>query len=221
MAQPRHTVQDRITVWIVEDSRDYRETLRQVIDAEPDIACPTTFETAEELISYLDDHFMPEVILMDIGLPGMDGIEAVRRTRRIGLGTRIVMLTIHEDNDRIFQALCAGASGYLSKTASSADVIDAIRDVMRDGAPMSPQIARRVLNMFAQLNAPRSDYGLTAREKDVLNELVAGKIKKTIARDLSLSVHTVDTHLRSIYAKLHVSTQTAAVAKAVGEKLVK
>ena len=155
------------------------------------------------------------------GLPGMSGIELVRRLRPMTLGTHLIMLTIHEDNGCIFDALCAGASGYLSKTATADEIVEGIRDVMRGGAVMSPQIARRVLNMFAQSNAPRFDYGLTDREVDVLNELVAGKTKKRIAKDLFLSAHTVDTHLRSIYAKLHVNTQTAAVAKALTENLVR
>ena len=133
----------------------------------------------------------------------------------------VIMVTIHEDNDRIADALRHGASGYLSKRASADEVVQGIRDVMRGGAAMSPQIARRVLNIFAQLNAPGVDYGLTNREKDVLNELVAGKTKKRIARDLSLSIYTVDTHLRSVYTKLHVNTQTAAVAKALKEGILR
>jgi DNA-binding NarL/FixJ family response regulator len=207
-------------VWIVEDSEDYRTTLAELICAEDDLDCPSTFGSAEELLAHLADHFLPDVVLMDIGLPGMDGVETVRRIRPLTLGTAIVMLTVHEDEERIFQALCAGASGYLSKTASFAEVLEAIRDVTSGGAAMSPRIARRVLDMFAQLQKPRQDYGLTGRERDVLNELVSGKTKKRIARDMGLSPHTVDTHLRSIYGKLHVTTQTAAVARAVSERLV-
>jgi DNA-binding NarL/FixJ family response regulator len=219
MAQPR--APDRtISVWIVEDSRDYRESLRELIEAEPDLLCPHLFGAAEELFAQLGSHFGPDVLLMDIGLPGMDGIEAVTRLRPIATGTSVVMLTVHDDSDRIFRALCAGASGYLSKSASGEDVLKSIREVVRGGAAMSPQVARRVLNMFAQLNTPRAEYGLTEREKDVLEELVTGKTKKRIARDLSLSVHTVDTHLRGIYAKLHVNSQSGAVAKALTERLV-
>jgi DNA-binding NarL/FixJ family response regulator len=220
MGQPRQGLNDPVSVWIVEDSHDYRETLRQLIDAEPGLTCPHAFRSSEELLAYANGHYLPEVILLDIGLPGIDGIEAVKQMRAKSLGTAMIMLTVHEDNDRILQALCAGASGYLSKTSSTDDIVDAIWDVRRGGAAMSPQIARRVLNMFAQSNTPRFDYGLTDRETEVLNQLVAGKTKKRIGKELSLSIHTVDTHLRSIYGKLHVNTQTAAVAKAVSERLV-
>lgn len=221
MGQPRQSVPDSLTVWIVEDGEDYRETIRELVNGEPGLTCPHAFETGEQVLSHLNDHFAPEVLLMDIGLPGINGIETVRRIRPIAPATEIVMLTVHEDNDRIFEALCAGAHGYLSKTESAADIVQAIRDVARGGSAMSPQIARNVLNMFAQIQAPRYDYGLTEREADVLNELVKGKSKKRIAADLSRSIHTVDTHLRSIYAKLHVNTATGAVAKAKDERLVR
>lgn len=210
-----------ISVWVVEDNSDYRETIRDIVDSEPDLVCSKTFSSGEDLLTHLRDSFAPEVILMDIGLAGkMNGIEVVERLRPIAPGTRIVMLTIEESNEMIADALRAGASGYLAKTAKARDLVDAVHDVMTGGAAMSPQIAKSVLDMFAQLNTPRFDYQLTRREKDVLEQLVQGKIKKRIAKDLMLSPHTVDTHLRSIYAKLHVNTQTAAVAKALSERLV-
>lgn len=210
-----------ISVWVVEDNPDYRETIRDIVDSEPDLVCSQTFSSGEDLLAHLRDSFAPEVILMDIGLAGkMNGIDVVERLRPVAPGTRIVMLTIEESNEMIADALRAGASGYLAKTAKARDLVDAIHDVTTGGAAMSPQIAKSVLDMFAQLNTPRFDYQLTRREKDVLEQLVQGKIKKRIAKDLMLSPHTVDTHLRSIYAKLHVNTQTAAVAKALSEKLV-
>jgi DNA-binding NarL/FixJ family response regulator len=205
----------------VEDRDDYRETIKEVVDSEPDLTCPCAFDSGEALLAHLKDNYAPEVILMDIGLAeDLNGIEVVERLRPIAPGTRVVMLTIEESYQMIAEALRAGACGYLSKSAKAADVVEAIHDVMTGGAAMSPQIAKRVLDMFAQLNAPRFDYQLTPREKDVLEQLVQGKSKKRIAKDLVLSPHTVDTHLRSIYAKLHVNTQTAAVAKALSERLV-
>jgi len=211
----------QISVWIVEDKRDYRETIKEVVDSEPDLTCPATFSSGEEVLVHLRDNYAPEVILMDIGLEGdLNGIQVVERLRSIAPGSRIVMLTIEESNRTIAEALRAGASGYLSKNSKASDIVDAIHDVMTGGAAMSPQIARSVLDMFAQHNAPRFDYQLTRREAEVLEQLVQGKSKKRIAKELVLSPHTVDTHLRSIYAKLHVNTQTAAVAKALSEKLL-
>jgi DNA-binding NarL/FixJ family response regulator len=211
-----------ISVWIVEDNPAYRESLEDIVNSAPDLTCGEAFSSGEDLLAHLRDAFAPEVILMDIGLAGeMNGIEVVERLRPITPGTRVVMLTIEESNKTIADALRAGACGYLAKTAKASDIIDAIHDVMTGGAAMSPQIARRVLDMFAQLKTPRFDYQLTERERDVLEQLVEGKIKKRIAKDLSLSPHTVDTHLRSIYAKLHVNTQTAAVAKALTENLIR
>jgi len=221
MGQPSLVRPSLISVWIVEDKADYRETIKEVIDSERDLTCPWTFASGEELLAHLKDDYAPEVILMDIGLAGaMNGIEVVERLRPIAPGTRIVMLTIEDSNQTIAEALRAGACGYLAKTAKASDIVEAIHDVMTGGAAMSPQIARSVLDMFAQRNAPQFDYQLTRRETDVLEQLVQGKSKKRIAKDLDLSPHTVDTHLRSIYAKLHVNTQTAAVAKALSEKLV-
>jgi DNA-binding NarL/FixJ family response regulator len=221
MVHPRQNIPGQISVWIVEDNDDYRSTIYDLIEAEQGLSCPHAFGSAEELLTHLDGHFPGDVLLLDVGLPGMNGVEAVKKVTEMARGMAIIMLTVHEDNDRVFGALCAGASGYLSKTASSTDIIEAIRDVVRGGASMSPQIARRVVNMFAQLQTPPKDYGLTVREKEVLRLLVDGKSKKRIAHDLALSIHTVDTHVRNIYAKLHVNTQASAVRTAMGERLIR
>lgn len=220
MGQERRVVPRAISIWVVEDHRDMRETLKELIDAEPGMNCAQAFENGEQLLAYSQDHFLPEVIVSDIGLRGMNGIELVERLRPIASGTRVVMLTGHEEKEKIHDALRAGASGYLTKPLSGEQLIQAIYDVMRGGAVMSPSVARKVLEIFAQQDLAPYDYKLTAREQEVLEELVAGKTKKRIAKDLFLSPNTVDTHLRSIYAKLHVNTQTAAVAKAFREGLV-
>lgn len=221
MGQPRQGVSDVISVWVVEDHRETRETIKELIDSEPGMVCTQAFGSAEEVLAYLQDHYVPEVIVCDVGLPGMNGIELVERLRPIASGTKVVMMTVHEEKEKIHHALSAGASGYLTKPPSADELIGAVRDVMSGGAAMSPRVARKVLEIFAQQHVSPYNYQITAREQDVLEELVAGKTKKRIARDLSLSVCTVDTHLRSIYAKLHVNTQTAAVAKAFREGLVK
>lgn len=220
MGQERRVVPRAISIWVVEDHRDMRETLKELIDAEPGMNCAQAFENGEQLLAYSQDHFLPEVIVSDIGLRGMNGIELVERLRPIASGTRVVMLTGHEEKEKIHDALRAGASGYLTKPLSGEQLIQAIYDVMRGGAVMSPSVARKVLEIFAQQDVAPYDYKLTAREQEVLEELVAGKTKKRMAKDLFLSPNTVDTHLRSIYAKLHVNTQTAAVAKAFREGLV-
>lgn len=208
------------TVWIVEDNPEYRATVRDLVDFASGLSAPHGFGSGEELFEFMNHHFAPDVMLVDIGLPGMSGIEVVRRLHRLAPDTRLVMLTIHEDNDRIFEAICAGACGYLLKTAMPEAILQAVREALQGGAPMTPQIARRVLNLFTQVRAPAWDYDLTDRERDVLRELIEGKTKKQMGKTLFLSEHTVDTHMRSIYMKLHVHSRTEAVVKAIKENLV-
>lgn len=208
------------TVWIVEDSDDYRQTIRDLIDSRSGYRCAHAFGACEEALAMLNKAFAPEMMLMDIGLPGMSGVEGVRRIKQISPSTQVVMLTIHEDNDTIFQALCAGATGYLLKMSPTQKIFEALEEVSRGGAPMNGQIARRVLNMFTQLTTPRWDYQLTDREKEILELLVGGRTKNQIADALFLSYHTVDTHLRNIYAKLHVNSRSDAVVKALRERLI-
>ncbi len=208
------------TVWVVEDSTEFRAAVCDLIEQQPDLQCGESFASGEALFEHLNHHFAPELILVDIGLPGVDGSEVIERVRRISPATLLVVLTIHEDNDKIFSAICAGARGYLLKTAPPERILAAVREALAGGAPMTPQIARRVLNLFTQIKAPRWDYDLTDREKDVLSELVSGKTKAEMGKSMYLSPHTIDTHLRNIYAKLHVHSRTEAVAKAFKEKLL-
>lgn len=212
--------QEDVTVWVVEDRQDYRETIAGLVNSRHGLNCPRTYESCEEMLSALNSEFAPDVILMDIGLPGISGIEGVTHLKKVSPATHVIMLTIHEDNDRIFQAICAGASGYLLKMSPTAKIFEAIEEVSRGGAAMNSQIARRVLNMFTQLHAPRWDYELTDREKEILEHLVDGETKNQMAEALFLSVHTIDTHIRNIYAKLHVNSRTDAVRKAIQERLI-
>ncbi len=209
-----------LTVWIVEDRADYRQAIVELLASQPGIAPAAAFESCEALLKALPRDVPPEVVLMDIGLPGIDGIEGVRRVRAMAPATQVVMLTIHEDDDRIFDALCAGASGYLLKTTPAAQILHALDELGRGGAAMTPQIARRVLQLFSRLRPSAGKYDLTEREKEVLQKLVEGHTKQAIADALFVSFHTIDAHLRNIYGKLHVTSRSGAVAKAVKERLV-
>jgi DNA-binding NarL/FixJ family response regulator len=162
----------------------------------------------------------PAVILLDVGLPGMNGIEFLAKVREAAPETRAVILTAFEDEEKIFRAICTGASGYLLKTATSEEITGAIAEAVAGGAPMTPSIARRVLDMFSRMAPAKTDYGLNEREKMVLERMVSGLTKKEIAAVLDMNFHTVDAALRSIYSKLEVNTRTGAVAKALKEKLV-
>lgn len=210
-------------VWIVEDHAPFRRALRKVLDAEPELRCTREFVSCESMLAELSGQEPPDLVLMDVGLPGMSGLEGVRRVRTAVPAALVVILTVFEDDDKVFQAVCAGAAGYLLKTASAQEIAQAVKDALAGGSPMTPRIARRVLEMFSRF-APRagaeSTYGLSEREKEILQWMVGGLIKKEIADKLSLSVHTVDTYLRRIYEKLEVNTRTGAVAKALKEGLV-
>jgi DNA-binding NarL/FixJ family response regulator len=208
------------TLWIVEDHAAFRRTLVRVLNAEPDLQCPRDFDSCEKLLTALAKPDAPDLILLDVGLPGMNGIEGIRLIKERAPQTLVVILTVFEDDDKVFRAICAGAAGYLLKTSSAADITQAVRDALAGGSPMNPRIARRVLDMFSKLAPKQNDYGLSEREKEILLLMTTGLIKKEIADKLTLSVHTVDTYLRRIYEKLAVNTRTGAVAKALKEGLV-
>ena len=208
-----------IGVWLVEDNHTFRNTVARVLNQAAGIECGRHFADSEGALAALDEGAVPDVVLLDVELPGLNGLEAVRRIKSLSPSTRVVMLTVFDDHDKVFRAICAGASGYLLKTSPVEKIIESIHEVMAGGAAMTPRVARSVLDMFAKLSAPRQDYGLTAREQKILELMTQGLIKKEIADQLNLSYHTVDTHLRNIYTKLHVHTRTGAVSKALKERL--
>src|SRR5215212_5460274 len=143
-------VSEKIAVWLIEDHDDFRNTVARLIDRIKDTHCPRNFSSCEEALDALkQDERGPEIILSDIGLPGMNGIEGIRRIKALSPATHIIMLTVHDDHDKIFQAICAGASGYLLKTSSRQTITTAIQDVLNGGAPMHPRVAKLVLEMFA------------------------------------------------------------------------
>lgn len=214
-------VNEVINVWLIEDNSTFRRTVARIIDRIEGMACPLSFSACEEAIQTLQKGQRPDVILLDIGLPGMSGLEGIQAIKELAPNTHMIILTVFDDQEKVFKAICAGASGYLLKTSPAEAITDGIRDVMNGGAPMNGRIARMVLAMFSKMAPPLSnDYGLTERERQILNLMVEGLIKKEIADKLDVSFHTVDTHLRNIYTKLQVNTQTGAVAKALREGLI-
>jgi DNA-binding NarL/FixJ family response regulator len=166
--------------------------------------------------------YTPDAILMDIDMPGMTGIEAVKKIRATGSSIPVIMLTVFDDNRNVFDAICAGASGYLLKKHISGKLFDSLDEVMGGGAPMSPSIARMVIASMQSpaQKVPANPYQLTPREKDVLSSLARGNSYKLIAAEFEISLDTVRTHLKKIYEKLQVHSQTEAVSKAINEKLV-
>ncbi len=223
----KHTMPRRTTppveekeLWVVEDDSLYRKTITGLLHDVEGIRCEHTYSRCEDALRALDTEAAPDVILMDIGLPGMNGIDGTMKVREISPATRVIILTIHEDDEKVFDALCAGASGYLLKSSPPEEIISAMLEVFKGSAPINGQIARKVLTMFTQLAGPRTPSPLTHREHDILKLMVDGLTKKQIAGELILSYHTIDTHIKNIYAKLHVHTRTGAVAKALNEHLL-
>ena len=202
-----------LTVAIVEDNKDFRSTLARCVDEAPGYRCVCDCGTSEEALQKLP-RLLPDVVLMDIHLPNMSGVECTRRLKELCPSIQILMLTVYEDNERVFGALKAGAGGYLLKRADPAEILRAIQDVKQGGAPMSSQIARRVVQSFRENpgNSTKTDK-LSAREEEILQQLSKGYSSKEIADRLSVSVNTVRTHLQHIYEKLHVRSRTEAVVK--------
>jgi len=211
---------DRIQVWLIEDHKTYGERLARALNRLDGIACPRRFTACEDALDALPESDAPQVLLLDVELPGMNGIEGIARLRQLAPRAAVVILTVFEDDDKIFRAICAGAAGYLLKTSSTEDIGAAIRSAASGGSPINPTIARRVLDMFSKANPPQKDYGLTAREKEILQLLVQDHSTKEAAARLHISYHTADGYIRDIYEKLQVNTRSGAVAKAVKEGLV-
>lgn len=208
-----------LTLWLIEDNAPFRGTVQRVVSKLPNIETVCGFSTFEEALVALTKATAPDIVLLDVGLPGMTGIEGIAPLKAAAPDVQILILTAFEDDDRIFHAICAGASGYLLKTSTTAEIAAAVAEVQRGGSPMTPRIARRVLEMFAKANPPKRDYRLSSREQEILQLLVQGKTVKEAAADLGISFHTADEYIRSVYTKLQVHTRSGAVAKAIKEGL--
>lgn len=211
-----------IRVAIVEDNNIIREGLAALINGTEGYKCVGTYSTCEKFLVEIKEVAM-DVILMDIGLPGISGIEGLKRAMIINPELNILMLTIYEESDVVFEALCAGACGYLVKKTPPSRLLDAIKDIYDGGSPMSSRIARQVIDEFKKektLPIDNNKYILSAREKEVITLLADGKNYQEIGDKLFISVDTVRHHIRNIYKKLHVHTQSEAVAKAIRKKII-
>lgn len=203
------------TVAIVEDDARMREAVQQLIDAEPDFRCRGAYGSAEQALRNLGG-FPADLLLLDIHLPGMSGSEAVRLFHDRFPQTRVVMFTVFEDDARIFTSLCNGATGYVLKKTPPAKLFQALRDARDGGAPLSPEIARRVVDLFRRMRPQElASEALTATEVRLLALLAEGHSYQSAAERMTISINTVRDHVRSIYEKLHVHSKSAAVSKAL------
>jgi len=209
-----------IRVALIEDVREVREGLAALINGTQGFSCVGSYYSMEAALNGIGNE-PPDVILTDIGLPGMSGIRGTEILRERFGNVPILALTVYDNDDQVFAALCAGASGYLLKNTAPARLLESIREAVDGGAPMSPEVARRVIRLFRQFRPPENaSYRLTAQETELLKLLVEGHYKKTAARELGISTNTVSFHLKNIYAKLQVHSKTEAVAKALREHLI-
>lgn len=210
-----------IAVAIVEDQRDIRQGLEALVGGTQGFRCSGAFRSMEDALArlHLDP---PDVLLLDIGLPGQSGIEGTEAVKRRFSAVEILIITVYKDDRRIFNALCAGASGYLLKDTAPAQLLQHIADVAAGGAPMSPAIARRVVSLFRDFRPPdHAEYALSPQEQRILGLLVDGHNYRTAAKELGITVNTVSFHLKQIYEKLQVHSKSEAVAKALRHRLVR
>jgi DNA-binding NarL/FixJ family response regulator len=219
VSKPRHRTSP-IRVAIVEDQREFREGLAFLIDSTDGYRCTQRFGSMEEALDRLS-HELPDVALVDIGLPGISGIEGIRLLHARYPGVPVLMLTVYNDDERIFEAICAGACGYLLKKTPKGRILECVEEVLDGGAPMSPEVARRVVELFRKVRPPKdAEYHLTKQELRLLTLLGEGHYYKTAADQLGITINTVSSHLRHIYEKLQVHSKSEAVAKALRQGLI-
>jgi DNA-binding NarL/FixJ family response regulator len=218
-----------IRIAIVEDDAGLLETLQQVFGAAPDFRIVGAFGDGESAVQQLPEEG-PDVVLMDINLPGISGIACLRQLKAVMPKLRVIMVTVYDDNDNLFQSLLAGADGYLLKRATRLRLLDSVREIVGGGAPISPSVARRMVEYFHHLNeqeppqpaqtvaASMDLQGLTGREQEVLGKLAEGFAPKEVAAELGISWDTIRNHITNIYAKLHVHSRSEAILKYLGRK---
>jgi DNA-binding NarL/FixJ family response regulator len=218
--QTNGAVSSVIKVAIVEDQRKFRDAVTTLIDGTEGFRCSGSYRSMEEALDKIA-HDLPDVVLMDIGLPGMNGIEGTRRLKERFPQMVLLAHTVYEDDERIFDALCAGASGYLLKKTPPARLLEGLQEAAKGGAPMTPEVASRVVKMFREHRPPDRSYELSPHELRLLKLLMEGHNYKTAATNLGVTTHTISFHLQKIYEKLHVHSKTEAVAKALQDRLLK
>ena len=210
-----------ISVGIVEDQRLTREGLRALVDGSDGFSCIGAWRSMEEALAAQPAAGPPQVVLLDIGLPGMSGIEGIPRLRAKWPSAALVVLTVYEDNERVFEALCSGGNGYLLKNTTPPKLLEGVQDAVRGGAPMSPGIARQVVEVFRRFRPPeKSNCNLTHHEIRLLKLLARGHSYRTAATQLGVTVNTIAFHIKSIYGKLRVHSKTEAVARALRDHLL-
>ena len=211
---------EQIHVTLIEDERDVREGLTVLINGSPGFRCIASFRSMEDALHSTWGR-IPDVVLTDIGLPGMSGIEGTRVLKERYPNLPVVALTVYDDDEGVFAALCAGASGYLLKNTTPVRLLESLKEVASGGAPMSPTVAHRVIKLFRQFRPPETaTHDLTGQETQLLKLIVDGHTYKTAASKLEITVRTVSFHLHNVYQKLQVHSKTEAVAKALREHLV-
>ncbi len=209
-----------LRIVLIEDLREIREGLTALINGTAGFECVASYGMMETALARIERE-KPDAILTDLGLPGMSGIEGIERLREIFPSVPIIALTIYDNDREIFNALCNGANGYLLKNTPPARLLEALKEAVEGGSPMSPTIAARVVNLFRTFRPPdTADYRLTPQEIALLKLHIEGHHKKTAAKEMEISFHTVSFHLKNIYEKLQVHSKTEAVAKALREKIV-
>jgi DNA-binding NarL/FixJ family response regulator len=209
-----------LRIIVIEDLREIREGLAALINGTEGFKCVASFGSMETALARIERE-RPDAILTDLGLPGMSGTDGIPHLRQIFPEIPIVALTIYDNDTEIFNALCNGANGYLLKNTPPARLLEALKEVVEGGSPMSPAIASRVVNLFRTFRPPETvDCGLTPQETELLKLLIEGHHKKTAAREMNISIHTVSFHLKNIYEKLQVHSKTEAVAKALREHII-
>lgn len=207
-------------IWIIEDNVTYSNTVRSAINQSDWCKCTNEFINVADALKLLSKGNYPDVILTDINLPGMSGIEGIKEIKSINKEIEIVVLTVFDDNEKIFNAICNGANGYLLKNSTSDEILDAIKVVVDGGSTINAGLARKVFSMFTNIKQNENTYGLTKRENELLHYLVDGKSINEIAKKIFISPQTVQTHVKNIYFKVHVNSRGGLVSKALKEGLV-